>query len=85
MNKELIANLRGENLNCECAAQSYGECCCDTNWPESYCNAAADALEEAERKLAIAREALRLAGDEPNLDKARKIADAALAQIGEKQ
>ena len=52
---------------------------------ESYCNAAADALEEAERKSAIAREALRLAGDEPNLDKARKIADAALAQIGEKQ
>lgn len=46
---------------------------------------AADALEEAGRKLALARDALRLAGDEPNLDKARKIADTALAQIGEKQ
>lgn len=39
-------------------------------------------IERLERKLAIAREALHMAGDEPNIDKARKIADAALAQIG---
>lgn len=42
----------------------------------------ADRIAELERKLAVAREALRYAGDEPNLDRARRIADAALAQIG---
>ena len=85
-NKELIANLRGENLDCNCCAYSRSECSCVTNWPESFCDAAADALEaadkriveleaerdewqrgegcatkawgEAERKLAVAREAL---------------------------
>ena len=49
------------------------------------CTKLAAEFEEAVRKLGIARDALRLAGDEPNLDKARKIADTALAQTGEKQ
>ena len=71
MNKDLIARLR--------------TCCDEDGFRFALETEAADALEEAGRKLALARDALRLAGDEPNLDKARKIADTALAQIGEKQ
>lgn len=70
MTKELIAKLR-HKASCNAGFEDGAE------YTEI-----ANALEEAERKLDIAREALRLAGDEPNLDKAMKIADAALAQIG---
>jgi len=51
-NKELIANLRGDNLDCTCCASSCSECGCATNWPESYCNQAADALELADKRIA---------------------------------
>lgn len=55
MSKELIANLRGENLDCNCAAYSRSECSCSTNWPVSFCKEAADALEEAERIIEAQR------------------------------
>ena len=51
-NADLIANLRGDNLKCNCYAWSRSECGCDTNWPESYCNQAADALELADKRIA---------------------------------
>ena len=51
-NAELIANLRGENLECNCCAYSRSECCCNTCWPESFCNKAADALEAADKRIA---------------------------------
>lgn len=104
-NAELIANLRGENLDCNCCAYSRSECSCDTCWPESFTNKAADALEaadkriaeleqtncsrldEAERKLAVAREALReLAclgnGSRYGNSIGNNMAMKALAQIG---
>lgn len=51
-NKELIANLRGENLDCNCCAYSRSECSCLTHWPESFCDEAADALEAADKRIA---------------------------------
>lgn len=55
-NAELIANLRGENLECNCCAYSRSECSCDTCWPESFTNKAADALEAADKRIAEERE-----------------------------
>lgn len=48
----LIDQLRGNALNCECSARAWGECCCDTYWPESACNEAADRITELEAELA---------------------------------
>jgi hypothetical protein len=42
---DLVQRLRGKKLNCICAAKSVSECCCNTDWPESSCNEAADAIE----------------------------------------
>ena len=48
---DLIRGLRGELLDCNCNAYSYGECCCDTTWPESLCGDAADEIEMQEALL----------------------------------
>jgi hypothetical protein len=48
---DLMKRLRGKKLNCNCAAKSASECCCNTDWPESSCNEAADAIEALEAKL----------------------------------
>jgi len=53
---ELVQRLRGKKLNCICAATSAIECCCDTDWPESSCNEAADAIELLQRELKCATE-----------------------------
>ena len=53
---ELVQRLRGKKLNCTCAATSAIECCCDTDWPESSCNEAADAIELLQRELKCATE-----------------------------
>jgi hypothetical protein len=49
---DLVQRLRGKKLNCTCAAKSASECCCDTGWPESFCNEAADALEAQAKRIA---------------------------------
>jgi len=53
---DLVMRLRGKKLNCICAAKSASECCCDTDWPESSCNEAADAIELLQRELKCATE-----------------------------
>ena len=59
MTQELIARLRGKHLKCECHASCRGECCCSTDWPESFCDEAADALE----RLTAERDAIQAALD----------------------
>ena len=56
MSDDLVKRLRGKKLNCTCAAKSASECCCDTDWPESSCNEAADAIELLQRELKCANE-----------------------------
>jgi len=56
MSDDLVKRLRGKKLNCICAAKSASECCCDTDWPESSCNEAADAIELLQRELKCATE-----------------------------
>ena len=53
---DLVKRLRGKKLNCICAAKSASECCCNTDWPESSCNEAADAIELLQRELKCATE-----------------------------
>ena len=53
---DLVMRLRGKKLNCICAAKSASECCCDTDWPESSWNEAADAIELLQRELKCANE-----------------------------
>ena len=53
---DLVKRLRGKKLNCNCAAKSASECCCNTDWPESSCNEAADAIELLQRELKCANE-----------------------------
>ena len=53
---DLVQRLRGKKLNCTCAAKSASECCCNTDWPESSCNEAADAIELLQRELKCANE-----------------------------
>ena len=48
---DLVKGLRGELLDCNCNAYCYGECCCDTTWPESLCGDAADEIEMQEALL----------------------------------
>jgi len=48
---DLVKRLRGIKLNCTCAAKSASECCCDTYWPESFCNEASDALEAQAKRI----------------------------------
>ena len=48
----LVKRLRGIKLNCTCAAKSASECCCNTDWPESSCDEAADALEAQAKRIA---------------------------------
>ena len=48
---DLVKGLRGELLDCNCHAFCYGECCCDTTWPESLCRDAADEIERLEELL----------------------------------
>ena len=48
---DLVKGLRGELLDCNCNAYCYGECCCDTTWPESLCREAADEIEMQEALL----------------------------------
>ena len=48
---DLVKGLRGELLDCKCNAYCYGECCCDTTWPESLCRDAADEIEMQEALL----------------------------------
>ena len=56
MSDDLVKRLRGKKLKCTCAAKSASECCCDTDWPESSCNEAADAIELLQRELKCANE-----------------------------
>ena len=49
---DLVKRLRGKKLNCTCAAKSASECCCNTDWPESSCDEAADALEAQAKRIA---------------------------------
>ena len=53
---DLVKRLRGKKLNCICAAKSASECCCNTDWPESSCNEAADAIELLQRELKCVNE-----------------------------
>ena len=53
---DLVKRLRGKKLNCTCAATSASECCCNTDWPESSCNEAAEAIELLQRELKCANE-----------------------------
>jgi len=48
---DLVKRLRGIKLNCTCAAKSASECCCDTYWPESSCDEAADAIEAQAKRI----------------------------------
>ena len=48
---DLVKRLRGIKLNCTCAAKSASECCCNTDWPESFCNEASDALEAQAKRI----------------------------------
>ena len=52
---DLVKGLRGELLDCNCNAYCYGECCCDTTWPESLCRDAADEIEMLEKANAQLR------------------------------
>jgi len=54
----LVQRLRGKKLNCTCAATSASECCCNTDWPESSCNEAADAIEILERDIVLVTDAM---------------------------
>jgi len=56
MSDDLVKRLRGKKLNCTCAAKSASECCCNTDWPESSCNEAADVIELLQRELKCATE-----------------------------
>ena len=56
MSDDLVKRLRGKKLKCTCAAKSASECCCDTDWPESSCNEAADTIELLQRELKCANE-----------------------------
>ena len=48
---DLVKGLRGELINCDCAAASDYECCCaDGNWPERYCKQAADEIERLRKE-----------------------------------
>ena len=55
---DLVKRLRGKKLNCNCAAKSASECCCNTDWPESSCNEAADAIEVLERDIVLVTDAM---------------------------
>ena len=48
----LVKGLRGELLDCNCAAYSDSECCCDTVWPEQLCKQAADEIESLRQRCA---------------------------------
>lgn len=56
---DLVKRLRGKKLNCTCAAKSASECCCDTDWPESSCDEAADAIEALEKRIEELKAALK--------------------------
>jgi hypothetical protein len=45
MTHPLSGKLRGETINCSCHAYGASECGCDSNWPEHFCNEAADELD----------------------------------------
>ena len=47
---DLVKGLRGELLDCKCNAYCYGECACNTTWPESLCRDAADHIEQLEKE-----------------------------------
>jgi len=55
---DLVQRLRGKKLNCTCAATSASECCCNTDWPESSCNEAAEAIEVLERDIVLVTDAM---------------------------
>ena len=55
---DLVKRLRGKKLNCICAAKSASECCCNTDWPESSCNEAAEAIEILERDIVLVTDAM---------------------------
>ena len=55
---DLVKRLRGKKLNCNCAAKSASECCCNTDWPESSCTEAADAIEVLERDIVLVTDAM---------------------------
>ena len=48
---DLVKGLRGELLDCKCNAYCYGECGCDTTWPESLCRDAADEIEALKAEI----------------------------------
>lgn len=60
---ELVQRLRGKKLNCTCASKSASECCCNTDWPESFCNEASDALEAQAKRIAALEHQLRFECD----------------------
>jgi hypothetical protein len=57
---DIVKGLRGEYLNCNCFASSSNECCCDdAGWPEDYCRAAAEEIEQLRKIEAVAREVVK--------------------------
>ena len=60
---DLVKRLRGKKLNCTCASKSASECCCNTDWPESFCNEASDALEAQAKRIAALEHQLRFECD----------------------
>ena len=60
---DLVKRLRGKKLSCICAAKSASECCCNTDWPESFCNEASDALEAQAKRIAELEAMLKLSAD----------------------
>ncbi len=50
--KNLTTGLRGELINCNCAAHSWSECCCEPAiWPEQLTNKAADRIEAQQAEI----------------------------------
>ena len=82
---DLVKGLRGELLDCNCNAYCYGECCCDTTWPESLCRDAADEIEalkaEIERLQRICRDAYEVWAGSEGIPEPETAAEAYLYQL----
>ena len=58
MEYDLIKALRGELIDCDCAAHSYSECCCASAiWPEQVTGEAADTIESLHAELTEVKQA----------------------------
>ena len=81
---DLVQRLRGKKLNCICVAKSASECCCNTDWPESSCNEAAEAIEILERDIVLVMDAMVALTDRVHELKAalKPFADASDVHLG---